>query len=219
LTVHRRSFSSRLCSEQIFIVSAWHRSALHDPGGVSQELNPFPVRSEKRPFFETRPCDCTARTFAEARRASGITSPGRKRESLSCFLHSDSLIRKLVSQIDEQDWQQVEIIGWHQFYAVAKKRKVLEDRIKRLGSDWSKAFGQTMEALAYTWFNRLVAIRFMELHGYLEHGYRVLSQPEGKPTPEILEEFERRSELVTANVMTKAEGEMRLDNFVTWPHW
>jgi hypothetical protein len=27
----------------------------------------------------------------------------------------------------------------------------------------------------YTWFNRLVAIRFMELHGYLDHGYRVLS--------------------------------------------
>ncbi len=35
-----------------------------------------------------------------------------------------------------------------------------------------------MEAFAYTWFNRLVAIRFMELHGYLEHGYRVLSHPD-----------------------------------------
>ena len=35
-----------------------------------------------------------------------------------------------------------------------------------------------MEALAYTWFNRLVAIRFMELHGYLDHGYRVLSHPD-----------------------------------------
>src|ERR1022692_2487662 len=42
----------------------------------------------------------------------------------------------------------------------------------------------------YTWFNRLVAIRFIELHGYLEHGYRVLSHPEGKPTPEILEHAE-----------------------------
>ena len=68
--------------------------------------------------------------------------------------------------------------------AVAKKRKQLEDRIKRHG------FEQTMEAMAYTWFNRLVAIRFMELHGYLEHGYRVLSHPEGKPTPEILEHAE-----------------------------
>src|SRR5258708_2460213 len=34
--------------------------------------------------------------------------------------------------------------------AVAKKRKQLEDRIKRHG------FGPTMEAMAYTWFNRLV---------------------------------------------------------------
>jgi len=52
---------------------------------------------------------------------------------------------------------------------VAEQRKRLEERIARQG------FDQVMEALAYTWFNRLVAIRFMELHGYLEHGYRVLS--------------------------------------------
>ena len=63
--------------------------------------------------------------------------------------------------------------------AVARTRKALEERIKRYG------FAPTMEATAYTWFNRLVAMRFMELHGYLEHGYRVLSHPEGKPTPEI----------------------------------
>ncbi len=76
----------------------------------------------------------------------------------------------------------VAVIGGRSFpIAVAKKRKALEDRIKRHG------FEQTMEAMAYTWFNRLVAIRFMELHGYLEHGYRVLSHPEGKSTPEILE--------------------------------
>jgi type II restriction/modification system DNA methylase subunit YeeA len=65
--------------------------------------------------------------------------------------------------------------------SVAAKRKALEERIKRQG------FEQVMEAMAYTWFNRLVAIRFMELHGYLDHGYRVLSHTEGKTTPEILE--------------------------------
>ena len=58
----------------------------------------------------------------------------------------------------------------------------LEERITRHG------FEQTMEAMAYTWFNRFAAIRFMELHGYLDHGYRVLSHPDPeKPTPEILE--------------------------------
>ena len=55
---------------------------------------------------------------------------------------------------------------------IATKRKRLEDRITRHG------FEPTMEAIAYTWFNRLAAIRFMELHGYLDHGYRVLSHPD-----------------------------------------
>jgi type II restriction/modification system DNA methylase subunit YeeA len=65
---------------------------------------------------------------------------------------------------------------------IATKRKRLEDRITRHG------FEPMMEAIAYTWFNRFVAIRFMELHGYLEHGYRVLSHPDpDKPVPEILE--------------------------------
>ena len=48
-------------------------------------------------------------------------------------------------------------------------------------------FHQSMEAAAYTWFNRLVAIRYMEIHGYLDHGYRVLSDPEGSLQPEILD--------------------------------
>ncbi|HUY36850.1 MAG TPA: BREX-1 system adenine-specific DNA-methyltransferase PglX [Pirellulales bacterium] len=75
--------------------------------------------------------------------------------------------------------------------AVAKKRKQLEDRINRHGPDWCKGFGQTMEALAYTWFNRLVAVRFMELHGYLDHGYRVLSAR--KPTTDNTDGTDKKS--------------------------
>lgn len=79
----------------------------------------------------------------------------------------------------------VALIGGRPFPKKAgEQRKRLEERIARQG------FEQTIEAVAYTWFNRLVAIRFMELHEYLEHGYRVLSHPEGKPTPEILEQAE-----------------------------
>jgi len=53
-------------------------------------------------------------------------------------------------------------------------------------------FTALMEHIAYTWFNRLCAIRFMELHGYLDHGLRVLSSGEGRVArgeremPEIL---------------------------------
>lgn len=46
-------------------------------------------------------------------------------------------------------------------------------------------FSQTMEAVAYTWFNRFAALRYMEIHDYLNHGYRVLSSRAGG-LPEIL---------------------------------
>ena len=73
-------------------------------------------------------------------------------------------------------------VGAHAFpRTVVEARKRLEEQIRRDG------FGQVMEAMAYTWFNRLAAIRYMELHGYLGHGYRVLSHPDGQPYPEILE--------------------------------
>ena len=42
------------------------------------------------------------------------------------LLHSDSLIRKLVNGIDEEDWQEVEILGWlYQFYISEKKTRSL----------------------------------------------------------------------------------------------
>ena len=76
----------------------------------------------------------------------------------------------------------VTMIGAHAFPRnVADPRKRLEERIR-----WD-GFEQVMEAIAYTWFNRFAAIRYMELHGYLDHGYRVLSHPEARPYPEILE--------------------------------
>ncbi|MBL7204808.1 MAG: BREX-1 system adenine-specific DNA-methyltransferase PglX [Desulfobacteraceae bacterium] len=78
------------------------------------------------------------------------------------------LTKEKIEPVSEQG--DVAIIGGKPFpIDVAKKRKRLEERIRREG------FEQVMEAMAYTWFNRFVAIRFTELHGYLEHGYRVLS--------------------------------------------
>lgn len=68
---------------------------------------------------------------------------------------------------------------------IANQRARLATRIAQQG------FAVVMEALAYTWFNRLVAIRYMELHGYLDHGYRVLSHPDGSSQPEILEHLAR----------------------------
>ena len=63
---------------------------------------------------------------------------------------------------------------------VATQRERLVRRIQRDG------FGLTMESVAYTWFNRYAALRFMELHDYLGHGHRVLSSATAGGLPDIL---------------------------------
>ena len=47
-------------------------------------------------------------------------------------------------------------------------------------------YKQVIEEFAYTWFNRIVALRFMEVHDFLPHGFRVLSNRTGGFEPEIL---------------------------------
>ena len=62
---------------------------------------------------------------------------------------------------------------------VHSQRQQLITRIQKDG------FAQTMEAVAYTWFNRFAALRYMELHDYLGHGHRALSSL-GGTLPDIL---------------------------------
>jgi hypothetical protein len=63
----------------------------------------------------------------------------------------------------------------------AQQRRDLDKKIELRG------YSSVMEEVAYTWFNRFAAIRYMELHDYLDHGVRVLSHPNGGSTPEIVE--------------------------------
>ena len=64
----------------------------------------------------------------------------------------------------------------------AKVHSQREQLIARIQKD---GFAQTMEAIAYTWFNRFAALRYMELHDYLGHGHRALSSTAGS-LPDIL---------------------------------
>lgn len=67
--------------------------------------------------------------------------------------------------------------------AIAPARKALERMVEQMG------FTQAMEQAAYSWFNRLCAIRYMEIHDFLDHGRRVLSTANGEPgTPQILDD-------------------------------
>ena len=63
-----------------------------------------------------------------------------------------------------------------------EQRRQLIDQINR------KGFDQVMEEVAYTWFNRFIALRFMEVNGYLPTKIRVFTDSEGNFKPEILKE-------------------------------
>ena len=51
-----------------------------------------------------------------------------------------------------------------------------------------KGFTQVMEEVAYTWFNRFAALRFMEVNGYLPSHVRVFTNDAGEFKPQILAE-------------------------------
>lgn len=61
-----------------------------------------------------------------------------------------------------------------------KQRKELVDQIR------SKGYAQVMEEVVYTWFNRFIALRFMEVNNYLPSHIRVFSDSTGAFKPEIL---------------------------------
>ena len=61
-----------------------------------------------------------------------------------------------------------------------RQRKELVEQIR------SKGYTQVMEEVAYTWFNRFIALRFMEVNNYLPSHIRVFSDSTGAFKPEIL---------------------------------
>ena len=50
---------------------------------------------------------------------------------------------------------------------------------------------QIVEKVAYTWFNRLMALRFMDANDYQPLGIRIITPKDGYTTPEMLDEAKR----------------------------
>ena len=69
------------------------------------------------------------------------------------------------------------------------KKYELKQRDKLIHNIKHKGFEQVIEEVAYTWFKRFIALRFMEVNNYLPTGVRVLSSiEEGKTEPDIIQE-------------------------------
>ena len=84
-------------------------------------------------------------------------------------------------------------IGTQKPYQISNEqinqRQALAEKIreKEITSDYRTAFEYIIEEVAYTWFNRLIAIRFMEVNEYLPSKIRVLSsETKGKSEPDMV---------------------------------
>ncbi|MDR2572428.1 MAG: BREX-1 system adenine-specific DNA-methyltransferase PglX [Oscillospiraceae bacterium] len=100
--------------------------------------------------------------------------------------------------------------------AAIAQRKRLTDRIneKSKHTDYATAYKTIIEEVAYTWFNRLIAIRFMEVNEYLPSRVRVLSSASGKIEPDIVTTpFETDLTFSTADrkMIIKFKDENKLD--------
>lgn len=62
--------------------------------------------------------------------------------------------------------------------------RTLQNRLNMVG------YEQLIEEVAYTWFNRIIAIRYMEVNNYLPDRVNVLSSSSGKNEPDIMLQYE-----------------------------
>ncbi len=87
-----------------------------------------------------------------------------------------------VTADDKADPKETSVNGKLLSETEIKQREALIRKVNEQG------YEQTMEEVAYTWFNRFAALRFMEVNGYLPSHVRVFTNDAGEFKPQILSE-------------------------------
>ena len=87
-----------------------------------------------------------------------------------------------VNTKDASDPNAISVNGHLLSQSEKRQRQALIRNIK------TKGYEQVMEEVAYTWFNRFAALRFMEVNGYLPFHIRVFTNDAGEFKPQILAE-------------------------------
>ena len=123
--------------------------------------------------------------YAPLARNVFITAVTKRANELGIY---DSHIEEAV-----EEGQVLKIEGRSVDLSLKAARNKLIQRVESTG------FTALMEFIAYSWFNRLCAIRYMELHDYLDHGLRVLSHPDNDSGFEILEHAQDVAEDLSLN--------------------
>ena len=101
---------------------------------------------------------------------------------------------ELIEQVKQRAYQYgINDKGYGDENATVISGRVLSTEEKRQRHEFvvqikEHGFGQAVEEVAYTWFNRFVALRYMEVNDYLPTHIRVFSDASGSFNPEILKD-------------------------------
>jgi len=97
------------------------------------------------------------------------------------------------------------------------ENRIYGDDIKRranlVKAIQEQGFEQVIEETAYTWFNRIIAIRFMEVNNYLPTRVRVLSSETGSGTPDIITQADTIELNLTANELDRIQTAKRENKY------
>ena len=101
---------------------------------------------------------------------------------------------ELITQVSQRAYQYgIDESGFGDASADTLNGRLLtaEEKCQRqelIGRIKEKGYKQVMEEVAYTWFNRFSALRFMEVNGYLPSHVRVFTDEENNFKPQIIAE-------------------------------
>lgn len=99
---------------------------------------------------------------------------------------------ELIAQVSQRAYQYgITADGYGETDAVTVRGRALNTDEQRQRGELveqirQKGYTQVMEEVAYTWFNRFIALRFMEVNNYLPSHIRIFSDSAGAFKPEIL---------------------------------
>ena len=102
--------------------------------------------------------------------------------------------RELISRVSQRAAQyEITADGYGDHNAASVHGRILtadekKQRSALISQIREKGYEQVMEEIAYTWFNRFSALRFMEVNGYLPTRVRVFTDDENNFKPQILTE-------------------------------
>lgn len=89
----------------------------------------------------------------------------------------------------------------------------IKRRVNLVKAIQEQGFEQVIEETAYTWFNRIIAIRFMEVNNYLPTRVRVLSSETGSGTPDIIIQADTVELNLTADELDKIQTAKRENKY------